>query len=189
MMKSCCRLMRSTFLLAALLAAAQAQNSGGVINAASYGVSVAPGSIAVVSAGPFFTIDPQATVSVQFDGGPPAPLFYVAGSQFGIQIPWELAGKSQTTVTVTVDGQTGGPQAVDLIAFAPGIFTDTVGGTGQGFIVDASYQLLDSSNPAAPGSIVVIYCTGLGAVTNSPATGVRTPATPLSLTTSTPAVT
>ena len=75
----------------------------------------------------------------------------------GIQIPWELSGKSQITVTVTVDGQTSQPQAVDLIAFAPGIFTDTVGGTGQGVIVDASNQLLDSSNPAAPGSVVVIY--------------------------------
>jgi beta-glucosidase len=181
--------MQSTFLLAALLAAAHAQNPGGVINAASYGVSVAPGSIAVVSAGPFFTIDPQATVAVRFGGLPPAPLFYVAGSQFGVQIPWELSGNSQTTVTVTVDGQASQPQTVDLIAFAPGIFTDTVGGTGQGFIVDGSNQLVDSSNPAAPGSAIVIYCTGLGAVTNRPTTGTRTPATPLSLTTSTPAVT
>lgn len=186
-MKTSCN--RLAFLLAALLSAAQAQNSGSIINAASYGVSVAPGSIAVVSAGPFFTISPQASVSVQFNGGPPAPLFYVAGSQFGVEIPWELDGKSQTTVTVTVDGQTGEPQAVDLIAFAPGIFTDTVGGAGQGFIVDSSNQLLDASNPAAPGSTVVIYCTGLGAVTNRPATGVRTPASPLALTTSTPAVT
>jgi beta-glucosidase len=181
--------MRSAFLFAALLATARAQNIGEVVNAASYGPSVAPGSVAQVTGNPFFTIDPQATVSVHFDGGPPAPLFYVAGSSLGIQIPWELSGKSQITVTVTVDGQTSQPQAVDLIAFAPGIFTDTVGGTGQGVIVDASNQLLDSSNPAAPGSVVVIYCTGLGAVTNRPATGTRTPATPPSLTTSTPAVT
>ncbi len=188
-MNDCYKVMRMAAVLAALQMTVRAQNSDGVINAASYGASVAPGSIAVTIGNPFFTITPGANVSVQFDGGPPAPIFYISGSQIGIQIPWELSGKSQTTVTVTVDGQASDPQPVDLIAFAPGIFTANGPGTGQGFIVDGSSNLFDSSNPAVPGKTVVsIYCTGLGAVTNRPATGSPASAATLSVTTTTPGV-
>ena len=56
-------------------------------------------------------------------------------------------------------------------------------GTGQGAIVDTSGRLVDSSNPATPGTTFVsIYCTGLGAVTNQPPTGAVTPNSPLSRT-------
>jgi hypothetical protein len=46
-------------------------------------------------------------------------------------------------------------------------------GTGPGAILDSSYHLVDSSNPATAGTTtILIYCTGLGAVSaNQPATG------------------
>jgi uncharacterized protein (TIGR03437 family) len=62
-------------------------------------------------------------------------------------------------------------------------------GTGQGAILDTSYSLVHSSNPAiASSTILQIYCTGLGAVTNQPPSG-SPPGDQLSQTTTTPTVT
>ena len=101
-----------------------------------------------------------------------------------------MAGKSQTTLAATLNGQPGAAQTVSLAPFAPAIFSTNAEGTGQGAILDASYRLADSANPARAGSTVVqIYCTGLGAVTNQPATGAAASGSPLSWTTTVPAVT
>jgi len=67
-----------------------------------------------------------------------------------------------------------------LAAFAPGIFAVNAQGTGQGAILDnATYRVVYTFNPATSGSTVVeIYCTGLGAVSNPPATGAAAPNSP-----------
>jgi uncharacterized protein (TIGR03437 family) len=87
-----------------------------------------------------------------------------------------------------VNGQPSVAQAVYL-DFSPGIFSVNGQGTGQGAILDASYRLVDSSNPAKAGSTVIqIYCTGLGGVSHQPATGSPAPYSPLAVTTITPLV-
>lgn len=176
-------------------------SAGGVVNGASYapGAPVAPGSIASVF-GTFLLSTPSGAsnvplptslsgLSMQFSGGRGAPLFYAAGGQVNIQIPWELTG-SQTSLAVTVNGRTSATQTVKLTSFAPGIFTTNSQGTGQGAILDSAYRLVDSSNPATPGSTVLqIYCTGLGPVSNRPPSGAPAPSSPLAVTTTSPTVT
>ena len=66
------------------------------------------------------------------------------------QVPWELAGQSQTTFTATINGQTSTSQTVNLATYVPGIFAVNSEGTGQGAILDANYHLVDASNPAIP---------------------------------------
>jgi uncharacterized protein (TIGR03437 family) len=176
-------------------------NAGGVVNAASSapGAPVAPGSIATVYGK--FLLDSSSTasgsplpiklseLSLQFSGGLSAPLFAVSSAQVNFQVPWELAGQSQTSLSATVNGQTGGAQAMNVAPFAPGIFSMNGQGTGQGAILDTSYRLVDSSSPASAGSTILqIYCTGLGAVTNQPPSG-SPPGDQLSETTTTPTVT
>jgi uncharacterized protein (TIGR03437 family) len=79
---------------------------------------------------------------------------------------------------------------VNLAKYAPGIFAVNGGGTGQGAILDSNYHLVDETNPATAGSTIVqIYCTGLGPVTNQPATGSPSPSSPLAQTTVQPTVT
>jgi uncharacterized protein (TIGR03437 family) len=174
--------------------------AGGVVNDGSYAAPVAPGSIAaafgnfLLSSPAGAAQSPQPTsisgLSLQFAGGTLAPLFFVSSGQVNFQVPWELAGKSQTTLAATLNGQPGAAQTVSLAPFAPAIFSTNAEGTGQGAILDASYRLADSANPARAGSTVVqIYCTGLGAVTNQPATGAAASGSPLSWTTTVPAVT
>jgi beta-glucosidase len=161
-------------------------NSGGVVNAASStpGAPVAPGSIASVY-GSF----PTAGLSLAF-GAVNAPLFYASGSQVNLQVPWELAGQSQAPLTAIAAGQTSTPQTVNLAQFAPGIFSMNGQGSGPGAILDSAYNLVTASNTAGAGvTVILIYCTGLGPVTNQPETGAAAPSNPLAVTTTLPAVT
>jgi uncharacterized protein (TIGR03437 family) len=165
-------------------------NAGGITNAASFATTVAPGSIVAVfgtfpisipSSSSFPLPTAVSGVALQFGSAPLAPLFYGGGTQINAQIPWELAGQTQTTVSATLNGQASAPQTVTLAASAPGIFVVNAQ-TGQGAILDASYQLVSATNPATKGTYVQIYCTGLGAVSNQPATGAPAPSGPLAAT-------
>ena len=194
-------LMRASVLLAAALSAfaqtaAPVINPCGIVDAASYGPVLAPGSIAAIF-GSFPVGSPAeaaslplptslSQVSVRAGAGGAAPLFYVSSSQINVQIPWDLAGQSQAAMTVMASGQTSAPQTVALASFAPAIFSVN----GQGAIQDSSFRLINASNPATAGSTaILIYCMGLGPISNQPASGAAALTSPLSETTNTPAVT
>jgi uncharacterized protein (TIGR03437 family) len=173
--------------------------SGGVVSAASFAAGpVAPGSISTVF-GSFGLAQPAQAVSVPLPlaltglsiriGGANAPLFYASGGQANLQIPWEITGQSAVTIAATVNGITGPTQTAQVAPFTPAIFAANGLGTGQGVITDPSYNIVDSSNPASAGTMIQIYCTGLGAVTNPPSSGSPASATTLSRTTTTPTVT
>jgi uncharacterized protein (TIGR03437 family) len=92
-------------------------------------------------------------------------------------------------LTAGIGGLASAGQKVSLAPFAPGIFAINGQGYGQGAILDASYRLVDATNPTTPGAVVQIYCTGLGEVTNQPATGAAAPNDPLAMTMTLPRVT
>jgi beta-glucosidase len=175
-------------------------NSGGIINAASSapGAPVSPGSIASVY-GNFLLSTPSWASAIPLPdsleglsltaGTVDAPLFYAGSGQVNLQIPWELSGQSQP-LTATLAGQTSAPQPVNLAPFAPGIFSMNGQGTGAGAILDSSYNLITSTNPAGAGvTVILIYCTGLGAVTPPQQTGASAPSSPPAMTTTKPTVT
>lgn len=179
---------------------APAVTSGGVVNAASYagGAAVAPGSIAsvfgtfflsAVESAPSFPLPTSLSAMSLRLGDTPLPLFYVSSGQAAFQVPWEMAGQSETSLVAVVHGQASAPETVKLAPCAPGIFTTNARGSGQGAIVDAQNRLADELNPAAPASVIVIYCTGLGAVTDPPQTGAAASLTTLSRTATEPTVT
>ncbi|MCU1325628.1 MAG: repeat-containing protein, partial [Bryobacterales bacterium] len=170
------------------------------VNAASYTSPVAAGSIAAVFGTnlgsarvtsapppPMLTTLGQTSVSI---GGQAAPLYLVVPAQVNIQIPWSLAGQTQAPIAVAVNGLTSNIQLVPLAPMAPAIFSVDATGTGQGAVLVAtSGQLAATGTPAARGAYISIYCTGLGAVTNQPATGAASPTSPLALTVLQPSVT
>jgi len=193
--------------------------AAGIVNAAGYAPIVAAGSIASIfgsgmsngqaiaggSPLPNSLASSVLSIANQF-----APLLSASPNRLNMQIPWELSGQSQAMVTGTIGELSSAPMVV-IAPFAPGLFTLGGAGSGmapfapalftlneanpsQGLVTIAGSQALAPPGggnvmPVAPGASISIYCTGLGAVTNQPATGAAALATPLSVTTTTPTVT
>jgi uncharacterized protein (TIGR03437 family) len=99
-----------------------------------------------------------------------APLFYASPSQVSFQVPYEASGVSTLTLT-REDGKTTTVN-VTVGEAQPGIFTSDASGTGPAAATLADSSLLNASNPAARGSVIVLYATGLGRVTPGAVTGV-----------------
>jgi len=180
-------------------ASALSINADGVRNAASFLPAPAvPGSIATLfgsfslnaadqaAGSPLPTILSGLSIRLDSTAAESAPLFYASAGQVNIQIPWELSGQSAVPVSVLLDGRSGPSQTLQLASFSPGIFADS---SGQGAVVDTLSRLVATSNPTMAGSVIVIYCTGLGAVQNPPTTGSPASTAVLSPTITTPAVT
>lgn len=92
--------------------------------------------------------------------------------QINFQVPWEVGSGGNATVAVEINSATGASISVPVLAAQPGIFNYTVGGNTFGAILHANFQLADSDHPATAGETVLIYCTGLGAVSSPPEDGV-----------------
>jgi uncharacterized protein (TIGR03437 family) len=181
-------------------------NPNGIVNGASFGnAPVTAGAIVSLFGTNFAATPGDASslplppslngVSVQVNGIS-APLFNVRPLQINFQIPWEMQGQSQVTVTATVNGVTSSPVALNLAQFNPGLFSLNQQGTGQGAILiggtpnfAAPVGTLTGSRPARRGEFVTVFCTGLGAVNNVPASGAAVPTIPQSTTTNGPIVT
>ena len=101
-------------------------------------------------------------VQVLFDGFP-APLIYVRSDQVSAIVPYEVAGRVTAQVTLVYNGQTSAPLTVPVTDSAPALFTADASGKGQGAILNQDSSVNSPSNPAAKGSVVVLYGTGEGA--------------------------
>jgi uncharacterized protein (TIGR03437 family) len=189
-----------TFTTAAATTGPPVISLAGTVNAASYVTPVAPGSIAAVFGSNLSIGQASSTASAALPttlaqssfaiDGQAAPLFFATGLQVNLQIPWELAGQTQASVVATVNGAASNTEIVPVAPFAPGIFSIDASGAGQGAILIApTSQLAAPGGAVSRGGYISIFCTGLGAVTNQPATGVAAASSPLSMTLSTPTVT
>lgn len=136
-------------------------------------------------------------VSVQINGVA-APLFFVSADQINFQFPWESLDQTEVSITVTSNGVTSASQTIRLALFNPGIFATNSTGKGQGAIVIAATGEVAAptesipgraARPANRGEFLSVFCTGLGAVNNPPASGAPASADPLSETTTTPSAT
>lgn len=184
--------------------------AGGTVDAASFqrGGPVAPGGIAS-GFGSNIAAELQAATAVPlptslagasliFNGKIPAPLFFAASGQMNFQVPWELLGATRAWASITANGVTSAPVAINLASAAPGIFTTNQQGTGQGVIQIANTTFFAApegsipgaqARPARRGEFLTIYCTSLGDVTNRPPSGAAASASPLSTTVAAPTVT
>lgn len=158
----------------------------GITNAADFSTAIAPGSLATVFGRDFASAAsaPGALpLGPSFNGvavsvnGRPAPITFLGPTQVNIQIP-RATPPGAATVTVTVNGQASTPFSFTVTASAPGIFQY---GENRGVIQNQDYSLNAPANPAAGGSAVIVYLTGIGATTPPVADGAASPASPLSI--------
>jgi uncharacterized protein (TIGR03437 family) len=185
---------------ASTLPAIPAINAGGALNGASFAPrAVAPGSIVSIFGAQLASGSATAPAvplptkmlgaGLQFDGFE-APLFFLSPGQFNVQAPWELAGRTLASVTVSSGGGISNVAQVALSPYAPGLFSLNGTGAGQGAVVIANTNLFAApGRPAARGEYLSIFATGLGPVTNQPRSGMPAPSQPVSLTTTVPVVT
>jgi uncharacterized protein (TIGR03437 family) len=92
-------------------------------------------------------------------------------------VPYEVAGKMTSQITVTTAGATSTPFTVQLAPSAPGIYTVSGDGTGQAIAYNQDGTLNSANNPVNAGDVVTILCTGAGLLSPAVATGVPVPPT------------
>ncbi len=117
-------------------------------------------------------------LTARWNGSVAAPILLVRPDEALIQIPWELQGQASAELQLVGRTQATEVETVSLAHAAPELFTLNGHGSGQGLIYSRDSQLADAGNPVWPGSEVVLYCTGLGAVSHQPRTGEPAPSSP-----------
>ena len=100
-------------------------------------------------------------VSVTFDGVQ-APIFFVDGGQINLQVPFEVAGKQSTFITVNYLGSKITPVQVPVLAEQPALISADSSGTGPVAAVNQDGSINSAAHPAPQGTIVTIYGTGVG---------------------------
>lgn len=168
--------------------------SQSLVDAASFaGGGVAPGELVTIfgtDLGPAVGVgvagfDPNtggvptslAGVSVTFDGVA-APMIFARADQVNLQAPFEIAGKTQTVVVLTANGQASAAVNVPVTSARPGIFQFP--GQSAGIVLNQDGQVNTPANPEAPGRVIVIFATGQGVTIPPLVTGQPAGASPLS---------
>jgi uncharacterized protein (TIGR03437 family) len=104
-----------------------------------------------------------------FFDGVAAPLVYAASGQVSAVVPFGVADRSSTQMTIANGGETSANATLGLSPSAPGVFTVNASGSGPGAILNQDGTVNGEDNPAAAGSVVALFLTGAGA-TNPPST-------------------
>ena len=131
----------------------------GVVNAATFTAGIAPGGIvAIFGSG---LSGPGLATTVEVDGVA-ALVLGATPFQVNAVIPLETASGNHLIRVRSAFG--AAEQPVSVSAVAPAIFL--IGAPAAGAVVNQDSSLNTSSNPASRGQVLVIYATGLGAVTS-----------------------
>jgi uncharacterized protein (TIGR03437 family) len=149
-----------------------------VANAANYASNaVSPGelvSVFGVGIGPatptVARLDAEGNIASELDGvrvfagGLPAPLLYAAPSQINLAMPFGIAGE-KARLEIYRDGTRVAAFDKLLVSQHPGVFSADTPVRGPLAALNQDGSVNNASNPAAPGSIISIFVTGLGAMT------------------------
>jgi uncharacterized protein (TIGR03437 family) len=108
------------------------------------------------------------------------PLLFAAPAQINLQAPFDLPVGSPMDVTVQRGSILSTPVRFNVVPALPVVSTRNEQGTGQGIVLRSDQvTLAQPGTPATAGEEVVIYCSGLGAVTPAVDAGTPAPSTVL----------
>jgi len=131
-------------------------------------VSIFGNSLGPVTGVSFVTPPTGETVATTLGGtqvlfdGTAVPLLYVSDAQVNALVPFELAGKTSTVMQVVSNDEVSASVTLPVAAALPGLFTANGSGKGEGAILNQDSSVNSASNPAAQGSVIVLYGTGGG---------------------------
>jgi uncharacterized protein (TIGR03437 family) len=162
-------------------------NPQGVFNAASFapaGFPISPGGF-ITLFGTGLASQPLTATSFPFPktldnvqvsvNGISAPIYSVTPTQISAVVPYSVSGKT-ATIVATVENVKSNSVDVPLAPTAPGIFTLGNNGLGDGAILHADFTVVNKANPSMPGETVLVFLTGLGAVSPGVQDGAAAPA-------------
>ncbi|MBC8164312.1 MAG: SBBP repeat-containing protein [Bryobacteraceae bacterium] len=147
----------------------------GVLNAAS-GLSgaIAPGELLDIRGTGFGADSPVTAVPadgfysgvlaatrILFDGVS-GPILFTASGRVHAVVPYSVAGRSSAQIVIESAGRQSAGVTVAVQAAAPALFTADSSGRGQAAAVNENGSGNSASNPAARGSVLVMYGTGQG---------------------------
>ncbi len=127
----------------------------------------------------FGTLDATRRLPLKLGGtevlidGAPAPILFAGQYQINIQVPPSLVPGRDAVVQVKFQGIPSNRIAVPVVAAAPELFHDVF--TKNAIALNENGTRNSATVPAAPGSIVVLFGTGTGAVTPPAAAGAPAP--------------
>jgi uncharacterized protein (TIGR03437 family) len=94
-------------------------------------------------------------------------MIYASSGQTSVIVPYAVAGKTSTQVTVVYQGVSSAPQTVAVVPSQLGLFSSNSSGSGQGALLNQDNSVNSAANPAKRNSIVILFGTGEGQ-TNPP---------------------
>ena len=100
-------------------------------------------------------------VQVFFDGTA-APILFVSETELRVIVPYDVAGKTAVTMTVTYRDKVWQVEDIPVAEAAPEIFSMTGLGHGAALAFDAEGKPVTEDNPVKPGDWVTFFGTGLG---------------------------
>ncbi len=146
-----------------------------VTNGASFlGGALSPGELVAIFGA---NLGPQQLAGLQVDGtgrltstisntqvffdGVAAPLLYASANQVGAMVPFGITAAT-TQLQVQYNGQRSAPLTIPVVAATPALFSRDGTGGQLGAILDQDGKSNQFNTPAARGSIIMMYATGLG---------------------------
>jgi len=154
---------------------------------------VAPGTLVTIYGSNLASSSKNSSIPLplEVDGtqvllsGQPLPILNISPNQINMQIPFDIPVNTSHQIVVRRGNALSVPESFNVASAQPGIFTRNSTGTGQGVVIGPDQiTIADSAKPALRGQAIVIYCTGVGAVTPSVVLGAAAPSSPLAATVS-----
>ena len=152
-------------------------NTGGVVSAISFvsNQPLAPGSYAAIFGANLsaslagsnkLPLSTQLGNTTAFLGTEQLPLLFASSGQINAVLPYDVAINSTQQLVVQNGSAISIPQKVLIASALPAIVTQNQ--TGSGTALYGAFKSdgtpLPNNSPVAAGDIVVLYCSGLGAV-------------------------
>jgi uncharacterized protein (TIGR03437 family) len=168
-------------------------NPQAIVNTASYApfeASITPGEFITLFGSGLSTQTATATslpfpttlgnVQVTIDGTA-IPLYVVSPGAIAGIVPYtSRTDGNLVTIQVVSNGTKSNAAQMYSGTTAPGVFTLTQNGVGDGAILDAAtYAPITTSNPAKIGEQIALFLSGLGPVNSTVAAGAAGPSSPL----------
>lgn len=124
---------------------------------------------APTSAG-YYASDPLGNTRVLFNGTP-APMLYAQSDEVSAVVPYAMGDRSNTFVQVEYRGVRSNAVTMAVVKSNIGLYTADKSGAGQGMAINGDGSANSSQNPAAKGSVIMLFATGEGQITPAVADG------------------